>query len=88
MGLCRLCQNDAELRDSHFIPQAAYKRVRGQGVNPHPIVIHGRKVIQTAAQTRAHLLCNACEQLFPTQGEDTFFVTATAGRDGSDYWNF
>lgn len=59
MGKCRLCLNDAELRDSHFIPQAAYKRVRGQGANPHPVVVHGRKVIQTAAQTRAHLLRNA-----------------------------
>jgi hypothetical protein len=79
VGQCRLCLNDAELRDSHFIPQAAYKRVRGQGANPHPIVIHGRKVIRTAAQTRAHLLCATCEQLFSTQGEDAFFRNCYSG---------
>ena len=78
-GQCRLCGNEAELRDSHFIPQAAYKRVRGQGPNPHPIVIHGRKVIQTAAQTRAHVLCQDCEQLFSTNGENAFFRNCYSG---------
>jgi hypothetical protein len=72
-GQCRLCLNQAELQDSHFIPQAAYKRLRGEGKNPHPFVNDGRKAIQTAAQTRAHLLCHDCEQRLCKQGEDAFF---------------
>lgn len=78
-GQCRLCLNHAELQDSHFIPQAAYKRVRGQGTNLHPIVIHGRKAVQTSAQTRAHLLCHDCEELFSRHGEDGFFRNCYSG---------
>jgi hypothetical protein len=56
VGECRLCRKRSELRDSHFIPQAAYKRVRGEGKNPHPLVVQTDKAFQTADQIRAHLL--------------------------------
>src|ERR1039458_1416802 len=73
VGRCRLCLNPAELQDSHFIPKAAYKLIRGEGKNPHPLVVQTDKVVQTSAQTRAHLLCRDCEQRLHRQGEDTFF---------------
>ena len=74
LGQCRLCLNEAELQNSHFIPQAAYKRVRGEGTNPNPIVVQDGKAIQTSAQTRAHLLCHDCEQRLSKNGEHTFFL--------------
>src|SRR5215831_8095374 len=73
MGQCRLCLQHAKLHDSHFIPQAAYRLIRGQGPNPNPFVNDGRKAVQTSAQTRAHLLCYDCEQRLSRNGEDTFF---------------
>ena len=72
-GQCRLCRYQAELRDSHFIPKAAYRLVRGVGKNPHPFVNDGRKSLQTASQWRANLLCDECEQRFSKKGEDAFF---------------
>ncbi len=73
IGECRLCRENAELRDSHFIPQAAYKRVRGDGKNPHPLVVQADKASQTSDQIRAHLLCCKCEQRLATNGENMFF---------------
>lgn len=73
VGRCRLCLNQAELQDSHFIPQAAYRLVRGEGKNPHPLHLQEGKVVQTSAQSRAHLLCRLCEQRLHQNGENTFF---------------
>jgi hypothetical protein len=73
VGHCRLCLKQGPLRDSHFIPQAAYKRVRGEGRNTHPLVIQTDGVVQTSVQMRAHLLCHDCEQLLSKNGENTFF---------------
>jgi hypothetical protein len=73
VGQCRLCLNRAELQDSHFTPQAAYKLLRGTGKNPHPIVAQQGRATQTAVQTRAHLLCHDCEQRLCKNGEDAFF---------------
>ena len=73
VGQCRLCLNVTKLQHSHFISQAAYKRLRGDGKNPHPLLSDGRTVIQTAMQVRAHLLCYDCEQRFANNGENTFF---------------
>jgi hypothetical protein len=73
IGQCLLCRNQAELRDSHFIPQAAYKLARGVGKSPHPIVLQVDSVVQTSAQVRAHVLCHDCEQCLSQNGEDAFF---------------
>jgi hypothetical protein len=81
IGRCRLCRNEAELQDSHFIPKAAYKRVRGEGKNPHPLVVQTDKAFQTADQIRAHLLCSDCEQRLSKNGEDTFFQYCYQGKE-------
>ena len=73
IGRCRLCLNEAVLLDSHFIPQAAYRLVRGEGKNPHPLVVQTDKAMQTSVQMRAHLFCRDCEQRFHECGENTFF---------------
>lgn len=79
---CALCLKTARLQDSHFIPKAAYKLVRGNGQNPHPLVLQTDTAMQTAAQTRAHLLCYDCEQRFHKNGENTFFKYCYRG-DGT-----
>ena len=79
LGQCRLCLNEAQLQDSHFIPKAAYKLVRGEGKNPNPIVVQDGKAVQTSAQTRAHVLCYDCEQRLSKHGEHTFFRNCYQG---------
>lgn len=79
VGWCLLCRNEAELQDSHFIPQGAHKRVRGDRRNPHPIVIQSGKAVQSAAQTRAHLLCHDCEGRFSNNGENAFYRNCYRG---------
>jgi hypothetical protein len=79
IGRCRLCLDERSLRNSHFIPQAAYKLVRGKGKNPHPLLVRADTVIQTSAQTRAHLLCDVCEQRLCKSGEDAFFRNCYRG---------
>ena len=78
-GQCRLRLKNATLQDSHFIPQAAYKLILGDGKNPNPFVNDGRKAVQTSAQTRAHLLCYDCEQRLSKNGEDAFLRTCYRG---------
>src|SRR5262245_59722113 len=78
-GQCRLCFKDGPLRDSHFIPQASYKLVRGKGRNQHPLVLQSNKALQTSDQTRAHLLCHDCEQRLCKYGEDAFFRNCYRG---------
>src|ERR1700680_4554463 len=73
IGQCRLCLKEGLLQDSHFIPQAAYRLVRGEGKNPHPLVVQTDKAVQTSVQMRAHVFCRDCEQRFHERGEDTFF---------------
>jgi hypothetical protein len=78
-GQCRLCHNEAELRDSHFISQAAYRLVRGEGPNLNPVVIRPGKALQTSYQIRGDLLCHSCEQRLSTLGEDAFFRNCYRG---------
>jgi hypothetical protein len=78
-GQCRLCLKQGPLRDSHFIPKAAYRLVRGEGGNPNPFVVRPKKAVQTSGQTRAHLLCHECEQRLCKRGEDTFFRNCYRG---------
>jgi len=72
-GQCRLCLKEGPLQDSHFIPKAAYRLVRGEGKNPHPLLAQANSAIRTSAQMRAHALCRDCEQRLHEGGEDTFF---------------
>src|SRR5690349_11649502 len=81
-GRCRLCLREAQLQDSHYIPQAAYRLVRGEGKNPHPLVVQTDKVLQTSLQMRAHAFCQDCEQRFHQGGEDTFFRYCHRESDG------
>jgi hypothetical protein len=69
-GLCRLCSRDADLRNSHFMPKAAYRLLRDPNLkNPHPYMLRGNESVQTARQMTAYLFCERCEGRFSDQGE-------------------
>lgn len=73
MGICRLCLKMKPLMDSHMLSKAAYKRVRGEGRNPHPYFASEDMAIQTSHQITDYLLCADCEKRFSEEGENPFF---------------
>jgi hypothetical protein len=71
VGTCALCLQSRDLRKSHFLPRALYKRPRSPGLpNPYPLLISIADERQTARQAWQHLLCSECEQRFHERGED------------------
>jgi hypothetical protein len=71
-GLCALCKENHELRNSHLLPKALYRltRARGGHANPNPVLVSSRRKIQTSYQAVRFLLCADCEQRFDHQGEN------------------
>ena len=73
-GPCRLCQSDADLQDSHFLPKAFFKlllkrsKAAGQA-NANPVVFNKAVALQTSAQVTDYLLCSGCEDRFSKNGE-------------------
>lgn len=73
IGICGLCQNQAELQRSHLLPAAVFKAV-AQGQAPYdgaPVVMDIVKgtAVQSNDQARKPFLCSDCEQRFSSQGE-------------------
>ena len=69
-GTCRLCLQNADLQDSHYIPRRAYSTNRARALkNPNPIVISHGKLKQVADQLRGYTFCRDCEQLLSKKGE-------------------
>lgn len=70
-GKCRLCEELRELRESHLLPRALYKRLLDK-VNrkPHPLLFSEKDGHQTSRQAQQYLLCSDCEQRFHRYGED------------------
>lgn len=65
-GICRLCLNERDLRESHIVPKWAWKRARADSTekNPNPVVFMDDVVLQTSKQVVEELLCHDCEQRF------------------------
>ncbi len=72
IGTCRLClKANRELCDSHYVPAAVYRQLReDKAKKPDPWVITPRASVQTSRQLSAHLLCEDCEGMFSSNGED------------------
>lgn len=61
LGICKLCNEEKELRKSHVIPRAVFKRAL-KGFNYGRILDHKyNKVINTQDQWATYLLCAGCE---------------------------
>lgn len=68
--LCKLCKEAKELRDSHLLPKAMYKYLRGGAdANPNPVIIAPTVTSTTSTQIRDYVLCDDCEDRFNRSGE-------------------
>jgi len=58
------------LKKSHLLPAAVYKRLRNEEEeNPNPVLISSKTAVQTSRQLWANLLCEDCEQRLNKYGE-------------------
>jgi hypothetical protein len=70
MHLCKLCKEDRELRESHYIPAAVYAQLRADGEqNPNPVLVSRRSSVATSKQITDRVLCGECELAFSAKGE-------------------
>ena len=71
LELCALCHEDKELRDSHYLPRAFYRRSHAtvNGKTVAPVVMNLEATMYQAAQVKTYLLCSDCEQRFSKLGE-------------------
>jgi hypothetical protein len=89
IGDCRLCgDKDVELRDSHIVSKAAYRRIldgpEGEPREGKPVMVTRQTSVLTNAQMHEHLLCPRCEGVFGDL-EDYAFPLLAQG-DGSFPW--
>lgn len=73
MSICRLCNNDRELRLSHIIPEFLWKELYDDNHSFYGITgrgLRGHKILQKGLRER--LFCDACEQLFNESFEKPF----------------
>jgi hypothetical protein len=69
-GICKLCLQTRELRDSHLLPKALYRMSRWEGEkNPNPLLLSAEGAVQTSLQVKDYVLCSECEQRFNREGE-------------------
>jgi hypothetical protein len=80
-GICSLCLEARELRESHFLPKALYRLILARGTrSPHPIRISAGGREQSSFQATHRLLCAACETLFDRNGENWVMRHCYRGR--------
>jgi hypothetical protein len=68
LGICRLCENNKELRSSHLMPSAFYNHILKSSGKP-PISASPTIAVSTSKQIRDYLLCADCEDRFNKRGE-------------------
>lgn len=70
MPLCKLCRQERELRESHFLPAAVYAQLREDTQqDPNPVLITKNISLTTSRQITDRVLCAECEQRFSKFGE-------------------
>ena len=71
LGKCALCLETKELRDSHFLPAAVWRRAResSRTADPNPILVAAGKAFSSSRQVTAYLLSGDCEQMLSMKGE-------------------
>lgn len=84
-GECGLCQQRAELRDSHFLPRALYRLARDSDpeANPNPVVVTQRRAANSSRQIHDPFLCAECEERFSAGGES--YVLGQIARPSGDF---
>jgi hypothetical protein len=79
-GQGAVCLRDDVLQDSHLLPKALYKLVRGE--DGGPIISNRHNAWTTDKQVTKHLLCSACELRFHKYGEDWTLQHIYRGQKG------
>jgi hypothetical protein len=70
---CALCGESSELRDSHFVAKAVYKRFNDVKAEKSPLMFaHNGRAFPIDRQITKKLLCDKCEGIFSSKGEDYF----------------
>lgn len=70
IGTCKLCLQEKDLRDSHFMPAAIFAQLRMPALkNPNPVLITPDVSLTTSRQIKDYVLCGDCEQRFSSLGE-------------------
>jgi hypothetical protein len=70
LGICKLCREEKELVNSHFIPAGAFKALHASGLEVNePMVLTEKRIIQSSRQITSHAFCGNCEDRFNRGGE-------------------
>lgn len=83
IGWCRLCKEKNELRRSHAIPDAIFRRLfkGGDGKAIHLPVTEGALIQYTSDSWWEYQLCSGCEQ-FLNEAYDEYGISLLRGRRG------
>lgn len=82
IGDCKLCKQNGRLLESHFIPQAAIRLLRGViSKNPNPTVLTPDSMVRSSFQVAGHVLCEKCEDRF-SKGGETWVIPRIASKTG------
>lgn len=84
LGKCGLCLREKGLQNSHLLPAAIYRQLRGSssGSDPNPVIITSSRALTSSMQVSSHFLCRDCDARFSMQGEN-YVVTQCARGNGS-----
>ena len=67
-GICKLCRQEKDLCDSHYLPKALYRRLKREG-GGDPIIMTPNLVVSSSRQVRDFVFCAECEQRLNLGGE-------------------
>jgi hypothetical protein len=80
-GICKLCLQNKDLRNSHLVPAAMYKYARSpEAENPTTVRVDRRGAKPIARQVADYVLCADCEQRFNRYGENWMMKQVWNGR--------
>lgn len=72
IGICALCLNEKELRDSHFFPKFVYRSINRIKKNKTEKILlqHNRNATPLFHEIKKYFLCSCCENKLNKNGED------------------
>lgn len=85
---CALCQKEAELRNSHLIPQSIYRLLKdddtpgGENLTNDLVLVTQSKTFTSSEESRQLLLCEDCEMKFKTREDYFLFIADTITSKG------
>jgi hypothetical protein len=79
IGICKLCLQQRELRDSHYIPASLYRRIK-KLAGADPVVMTPTFVMSTSRQIHDYVFCGDCEDRLNVGGEKYLHAISANGR--------